>query len=149
MYIHDSSDSKAPVYNAGDPGSIPGSGRSTGEGNGNPLQYYCLENPMNRGAWLATVHGVTKSRTRLSDLTFTLGGFSVLCKSIWASQVALVVKNSPASAGDMRDMGSTLGSGRSSGGGHGNLLQYSWLENSIDRGAGLASSHRVTKSHTD
>ena len=43
------SDSKAAVYNAGDPGSIPGSGRSTGEGNGNPLQYYCLENPMDRG----------------------------------------------------------------------------------------------------
>ena len=45
------SDSKAPVYNVGDLGSIPGSGRSPGEGNGNPLQYYCLENPMDRGAW--------------------------------------------------------------------------------------------------
>ena len=45
------SDGKAPVYNAGDLGSIPGSGRSPGEGNGNPLQYYCLENPMDRGAW--------------------------------------------------------------------------------------------------
>ena len=45
------SDNKAFVYNAGDPGSIPGSGRSPGEGNGNPLQYYCLENPMDRGAW--------------------------------------------------------------------------------------------------
>ena len=42
---------KASVYNAGDLGSIPGSGRSPGEGNGNPLQYYCLENPMDRGAW--------------------------------------------------------------------------------------------------
>ena len=51
--------------NAGDAGSIPGSGRSPGEGNGNPLQYSCLENPMDRGAWQATVHGVTKSRTRL------------------------------------------------------------------------------------
>ena len=46
-----SSDGKASVYNAGDPGSIPGSGRSPGEGNGNPLQYYCLENPMDREAW--------------------------------------------------------------------------------------------------
>ena len=46
--------------NAGDAGSIPGSGRSHGEGNGNPLQYSCLENPINRGAWWATVHGVTK-----------------------------------------------------------------------------------------
>ena len=45
------SDGKAPVYNAGDLGSIPGLGRSLGEGNGNPLQYYCLENPMDRGAW--------------------------------------------------------------------------------------------------
>ena len=45
------SDGKASVYNAGDPGSIPGSGRSSGEGNGNPLQYSCLENPMDRGAW--------------------------------------------------------------------------------------------------
>ena len=45
------SDSKASVYNAGDPGVIPGSGRSSGEGNGNPLQYSCLENPMGGGAW--------------------------------------------------------------------------------------------------
>ena len=45
------SDGKASVYNAGDPGSIPGLGRSAGEGNGNPLQYYCLENPVDRGAW--------------------------------------------------------------------------------------------------
>ena len=45
------SDGKACVYNVGDPGSIPGLGRSSGEGNGNPLQYYCLENPMDRGSW--------------------------------------------------------------------------------------------------
>ena len=45
------SDGKASVYNVRDPGSIPGSGRSAGEGNGNPLQYYCLENPIDRGAW--------------------------------------------------------------------------------------------------
>ena len=45
------SDGKASVYNVGDPGSIPGLGRSPGEGNGNPLQDYCLENPMDRGAW--------------------------------------------------------------------------------------------------
>ena len=57
--------------NAGDLGSIPGSGRSPGEGNGNPLQCSCLENPMNEGAWWATVHGVAKSQTRLSDFTFT------------------------------------------------------------------------------
>ena len=54
--------------NEGDPGSIPGLGRSPGEGNGNPFQYSCLENPMDGGAWWATVHGVAKSWTRLSDL---------------------------------------------------------------------------------
>ena len=53
--------------NVGHLGSIPGSGRSTGEGNGNPLQYSCLENPKDGAAWWATIHGVTKSRTRLSD----------------------------------------------------------------------------------
>ena len=57
------SEGKASACNAGDPGSIPGLGRSPGEGKGNPLQYSCLENPMDRGAWQATVHGVTKSRT--------------------------------------------------------------------------------------
>ena len=57
------SEGKASAYNAGDPGSIPGSGRSPGEGNGNPLQYSCLENPMDREAWWATVHGVAKSWT--------------------------------------------------------------------------------------
>ena len=60
---------KASACNAGDPGSIPGSGRSPGEGNGNPLQYACLENSMDGGAWWATVHGVEKSWTRLSDFT--------------------------------------------------------------------------------
>ena len=65
------SDGKASAYNAGDPGSMPGLGRSPGEGNGNPLQYSCLENRMDGEAWLATVHGVTKSQTRLSNFTFT------------------------------------------------------------------------------
>ena len=62
-----------PPANAGDKrnaGSIPGSGRSPGEGNGNPLQYSCLEDPMDRGASQATVYGVTKSWIRLSDFTF-------------------------------------------------------------------------------
>ena len=61
------SDHKESVYNAGDPGSIPGSERSSGEGNGYPLQYSCLENPMDRGAWWTTVHGVAKSQTQLRD----------------------------------------------------------------------------------
>ena len=79
------SDSKASVYNAGDLGSIPGWGRSAGEGNGNPLQYYCLENPMDRGAWKAIVHGVAKSRTWLSDFTslhLRLGSISILTMTL-------------------------------------------------------------------
>ena len=63
---------------AGDLGSFPGSGRSPGEGNGNPLQYSCLENPMDREALQATVHAVAKSQTRLSDFTFTF-------TSLWLS----------------------------------------------------------------
>ena len=65
---------KNPLANSGDirnRSSIPGSGRSPGDGNGNPLQYSCLENPRDRGAWWATVHGVPKSQAWLSDFTFT------------------------------------------------------------------------------
>ena len=63
------SEVKVSACNAGDLGSIPGSGESLGEGNGNPLQYSCLENPMDGGAWWATVQEVAKSWTRLSDFT--------------------------------------------------------------------------------
>ena len=63
------SDGIASARNAGDPSLIPGLGRSPGEANGNPLQYSHLENSTDRGAWWATVHGVAKSRTRLSDFT--------------------------------------------------------------------------------
>ena len=59
----------ANVEDIRDRGSIPGSGRPTGEGHSNPLQYSCLEKPMDRGTWRATVHGVTESRTRLLLLT--------------------------------------------------------------------------------
>ena len=61
----------ASVGDTGEVGSIPGSGSSPGEGNGNPLQYSCLENLMDSGAWQATIHGVTKSRMRLSTHTHT------------------------------------------------------------------------------
>ena len=61
------SDSKESACNVGDSGSIPGVGRSPGEGNCNPLQYSCLENSMDRGAWWATVHGVGKGQTQLSE----------------------------------------------------------------------------------
>ena len=61
------SDGEESACNAGDPGSIPESGRSSGEEDSYPLQYFCLGNPMDRGAWRATVHGVVKSQQRLSD----------------------------------------------------------------------------------
>ena len=61
------SEVKASGYNLGDLGSIPGLQRSLREGNSTPLQYSCLENPMDGGAWWAPVHGVAQSRTRLSD----------------------------------------------------------------------------------
>ena len=61
------SDGKESACNTKDPGLIPGLGRSPREGNGNPLQYSCLENSIDRGAWWATVYGVAHSQTRLSD----------------------------------------------------------------------------------
>ena len=64
------SDGKASAYNVGGPGSVPGLQRSPEEGDGTPLQRSCLENPMDGGAWRAAVHGVVKSRTRLSAFTF-------------------------------------------------------------------------------
>ena len=64
------SEVKASASTVGDPGSIPGLGRSPGEGNGNPLQYSCLGNPMDGGAWWATVYGVAKSQTQLSNVFF-------------------------------------------------------------------------------
>ena len=67
---------------------------------------------------------------------------------MWGSYVALVVKNLPANARDVRDMGSIPGLGRSPGGGHSNPLQYSYLENPMDRGAWQATAHSVTKSQT-
>ena len=64
-----SSEVKASACHVGELDSIPGLGRSPGEGNDNPFQYSCLENPMDRGAWWAILHGVAKSQTRLSDFT--------------------------------------------------------------------------------
>ena len=84
------SEVKASACNVRDLGSIPGSGSSPGEGNGNPLQYSCLENPMDRGAWWATDHGVVKSRAWLSDLTY------------YCFPGALGVKNLPTSAGEKK-----------------------------------------------
>ena len=71
-----SSDGKESACKAGDPGSIPRSGRYPGERNGNWLQYSCLGNPMERGAWTATVHGVAKSQKWLSDWACTHSDFT-------------------------------------------------------------------------
>ena len=84
--------SKESACNAGNPGLIPGSERSPGEGHGDPLQYSCLENSMDRGAWRATVHGITDSWTRLTDThththTHTHGLVSPLIKWVkWGSE---------------------------------------------------------------
>ena len=81
------SEVKVSAWNAGDLGLIPGLGRSPEEVNDNPLQYYCLENPMEGGAWWATVHGVAKSQTRLSEFTL----LKVLSGSgKWRSEVTLI-----------------------------------------------------------
>ena len=71
---------KNPPANVGDTGSVPGSGRSPGGGHSNPLQYSCLENPMDRGAWWATVHEVTESQTQMSDWAQAQACFSQLMK---------------------------------------------------------------------
>ena len=92
---------KNPPDNAGDMSSIPGLGRFPGGGHGHPLQYSCLENPMDGRAWRATVHGVAKSQTRLSDFTFTftsrvsLGGLweLVMDREAWHAAVHGVAKS--------------------------------------------------------
>ena len=71
------SEVNASACNAGDLGLIPGSGRSSGEGNSNPLQYSCLENPMDRGAWWATVHGVKESDATKQPLSLSFFHFSI------------------------------------------------------------------------
>ena len=135
-YFPGGSDSKESTCNAGDPGFVPGLGRYPGGKNGNPLQYSCLENPMDGGAWWATAHGIAKSWPQLSDFTF----IDTIGLPRWLSG-----KESACSAGDL---GSIPGSGRCPGDGNGNPLQYSCLENPMDRGAWQATVHGVAKSRT-
>ena len=142
-----SSKGKEAACNAGDQGSIPGSGRFPEAGHGNLLQYSFLEESMDRGARWAPVHGLAKSRTRLSDFT-SLPVSGKTRVALWIPQVALVVKNPSTNAGDVRDMGSNPELGRSPGGRHGHPLQYSCQENPMDRGAWWATVHGVAKSWT-
>ena len=122
---------KASAYNAGDPGLIPGLGRFPGEGNGDPLQYYCLENPTDGGAWWATVHGVAKSWTRLSDLTFTFTfhQLSLSSQVVQWSRIRLSVQQME------KTQVQSLGPEELPGEGNGNPLQYYCLENPTDGGA--------------
>ena len=129
--------------NAGDVrrvGSVPGLGRSPGEGYGNPLQCSCLENPRDWGAWWAAIDGVAQSRTRLKRLSSSSSSTLMNGLPWWLSP-----KESACNAGDM---GSIPGSGRFPGGKYGNPLQCSCLENPMDRGALGATVHRVTQSQT-
>ena len=95
---------KASAYNAGDLGSIPGSGRAPGEGSGNPFKYSCLENPMDGGARWAAVHGVAQSWTRLSDFTFTFH-FHALEKEM-ATHSSVLAWRIPRDRGAWRAIGS-------------------------------------------
>ena len=127
---------KNPLVNAGDlrdKGSVPGSGRSPGEGCGHPLQYSCLENPMDRGAWRAPVHSIAKRRewSNAAHATHTYFFTSVLCLPINCNGFpgGSAGKESACNAGDL---GLIPGLGRSPGEGKGYSLQYSGLENSMD-----------------
>ena len=147
---------KNPPANSGEAGSIPGSGRPPGEGNGNPLQYSCLKNSMDRGVWWAIVHGCKrtghnlKTKQQKQYLSHVL--FLYIHSFIW--QMFMVFLGLPGgsddkeSTCDARDPGLIPELGRSLWKENGNPLQYSCLENSMDRGAWQAMVHGVTKSWT-
>ena len=149
----------------------------SGEGNGTPLQYSCLENPMDGGAWWAAVHGVAKSRTQLkrfsssSSRTYVSPDFPIhpsslsplgvhtvvlcVCVSISAFHIRSSVpsffpgsSDGKESACNLGNLGSISGWGRSPGEGNGNPLQYSFLDNPMDRVAWWAAVHGIAKSRT-
>ena len=152
---------KESTCNAGDAGhtgSIPGSGRSPGVGHGNPFQYSCLENPIHRRAWWATVHGVAKSQTQLSNFyfshpihssqTFKLPTQHNLANLQLFASYLLQLGFPRGSAGkesacNVGDLGSIPGFRRSPGEGKGYPLHYSGLKSSMD-----CTAHGVAKSQT-
>jgi len=125
------------------PGSIPGSERAPGEGNGNPLQYSCLENLMDRGIWWVTVHGVAKESDTTEQLTHT-HTHTHTHTIVWSSQV-VQCRRLPVNAEDSKNAGLIPGLGRFPREGNGNPFQYSCLENPMDRGTWWATVHGVAK----
>ena len=119
------SDGKVSAYNVGDPGSVPGSGRSPGEGNGNPLQYSCLENPWMRSLVDYSPWGHKELGTTEQLHFFKFTSIPTVCFPGGSDST-----ESTCNAGDL---GLIPGLGRSPGGGNGNPLQYSFLENPMDR----------------
>ena len=166
-----SSVGKKSACNEGDPDLIPGSGRCTGEGIGYPLQYswasivaQLVKNPPamgESGPWsLGWEDPPEKGKSTHSSILAWRIPWTVYspwsCKesdttewlslSLWSSQVVLTVKNLPVNSGDIKDSGLTPGSGRYPGERNGNTLQYSYLENPMDRGAWRATVHGIAKS---
>jgi len=129
-----------------------------GEGNGNPLQYSCLENPRDGGAWWAAVYGVAQSQTWLKQLSSSSSNCPWFQASVgerswsWIRGDYCILLGFPhssvsrESAGNSGDPHSIPGSGRSPGEGNGNPLQYSYLENAMDRGAWQATVHGIQES---
>ena len=120
---------------------VPRLGQSLEGGHDNPLQYSCLENPHEQRSLAGYSPWGRKESDTTERLKHSTGGLR-------ASQGALVVKNLPANAGDVRDTGSISRWGRSPGGGNDNPLQYSCLENLMDRGTWRATVHGVLTSWT-
>ena len=123
-------------------GKIPCSRKWYGEGNGTPLQYSCLENPMDGGAWKAAIHGVANSRTRLSGFTFTFHLHAL--EEAMATHSSVLVWRIPGRGepGGLLSMGlyrvehdSSNLPAAAAAAGNGNPLQYSSLEDSMDRGS--------------
>ena len=121
-------------------------------GNGNSLQYSCLENSTDRGAWWATVGRIKRSQTWLKWLSMHVHVCVYIYTQthiyIYGFPCGSVIKNPPANAGDTGVEGLIPGSERSPGEGNGNPVQYSYLENPVDRGPWWATVHGVAKRQT-